>query len=105
MKMNDLNKAIDHFEKQGYTIVSFNQYVEMLNKAGYNLSLTTLKEYRTINSEQGHIYYTTSCTFLGTNIGYANIAGMNLRTKEGNLALKELRDNFMFTYNKQLYCI
>lgn len=93
---------------QGYQVLSFDEMKKKLNELGYYITKQYVKSWRCVNVWNGLMYYSTSCVFLGTNIGFANVDGDEIRnsiSKENQDKFRELRGNTYFTIGNDLYLI
>ena len=61
----------------GISILSFDEYKQKLNEIGYDINRDYVSKWSCANTWEGESYYTTSCFFKGTKIGYSNIAIKN----------------------------
>lgn len=93
---------------QGYQVLSFDEMKKKINELGYDITKQYVKDWRCSNVWDGLAFYTTSCVFLGTKIGFANVAGNEIRKaipKEKQDEFRELRLNTYFTIGNDLYLI
>lgn len=93
---------------QGYQVLSFDEMKKKLNELGYDITKQYVKSWRCVNVWNGLMYYSTGCVFLGTSIGFANVAGNEIRNsipKEKQDEFRELRQNTYFVIGDDLYCI
>lgn len=94
--------------KQGYKVLTFKEMKDKLNALGYDINPQYVKRWSCSNVADGFGYYTTSCFFFGTNIGFANIKGKHISdsmSEENIKAFKNLRLDTLFTIGKDLYWI
>lgn len=93
---------------QGYQVLSFDEMKKQLNELGYDITTQYVKSWRCSNTWNDLTYYSTGCVFLGTNIGFANVEGNEIRnsiSKEKQDAFRELRGNTYFIIGNDLYSI
>lgn len=90
----------------GITTLSFDEYKQALNSLGYDISPEYAKYWACVNSWDGEIYYSTSCYFKGTNIGFANVAIKSRPDLEyDNEGLIKFRMNHAFKLNGKVYIV
>lgn len=90
----------------GITTLSFNEYKQALNSLGYDINPEYAKHWSCVNSWDGEIYYSTSCYFKGTKIGFANIEIESYpESKYDNEGLIKFRRNHAFKLNGKVYIV
>ena len=100
-----LENIIKHFESEGYNILSYNQFVNMLRQINYDMTVGYLYETRCANCVEGNLYYTVSCHYKDSNIGFANINGLHLKNEHDYQALQNMRLNYCFVFSGKLYVL
>ena len=90
----------------GITVLSFSEYKQALNSLGYDINPEYVKHWSCVNSWDGETYYSTSCYFKGTNIGYSNIM---IKSKSGieydRKGLIDFKMNHAFNLNGKVYIV
>ena len=100
-----LKNTIKHFENEGYNILSYQQFVSMLKQINYDMTIGYLYETRCVNHADGNLYYTVSCHYKDSNIGFANTNGLHLKNEHNYRALQNMRLNYCFVFSGNLYVL
>ena len=100
-----LENTIKHFTDEGYNVVSYRQFVSMLKQINYNMTINYLYRTWCANSIDGNLYYTVSCYYKDSNIGFANINGLHLKNERNYRALQNVRLNYCFVFSGKLYVL
>ena len=100
-----LENTIKHFESEGYNVISYHQFVNMLQQINYDMTINYLYQTRCDNCAEGNLYYTVSCHYKGSNIGFANINGLHLKNEHDYRALQNIRLNYCFIFKGNLYVL
>ena len=100
-----LENTIEYFKSEGYHIVSYQQFVTMLKQINYNMTIGYLYETRCANCAEGNLYYTVSCHYKNSNIGFANISGLHLKNESDYQALQNIRLNYCFIFSGNVYVL